>query len=64
MDIEWGVVIGVVGIGLTIYFGLRARDLVRRKKSQKQAARDSSTAIQSGRDTNIQSGRDTNMGKE
>ena len=64
MDIEWGVAIGVVGIGLTIYFGLRARAVVRRKKSQKQVARDNSTAIQSGRDTNIQSGRDTNMGKE
>ena len=53
MDIEWGVVIGVVGIGLTIYFGFRARNVVRRRKSQKQVARDESTAIQSGRDTNI-----------
>lgn len=50
----WGLVLGVVGIGLTIYFGLKAATYVRSKRvSQKQKSGDNSVSIQSGRDTKV-----------
>lgn len=46
---EWGLLLGVVGLVLTIFFGLRAV----KSRSQRQRTGDSSVSIQSGRDTNV-----------
>ena len=48
--VDWGIVIGVLGLMLTIYFGFKGR---LKARSQKQTASGSSVAIQSGRDTKI-----------
>jgi hypothetical protein len=45
----WGIILAVLGITVSIYFGLKSV----RSKSQRQSARDNSVAIQSGRDTTI-----------
>jgi hypothetical protein len=50
---EWTIAFGVLGIVVSIYVGLKARNVMRRRQSQKQVAKGSSTAIQSGRDTHI-----------
>ncbi len=47
-----GVVIGIVGLALTIYYGIRG-SYAKRAKRQNQKIGVGSIGIQSGRDTNI-----------
>ena len=47
-----GVVLGLVGLALTIYYGIKSTN-ARRERRQNQKVRDGSVGIQSGRDTNI-----------
>ena len=48
--VDWGIIVGVLGLLLTIYFGFKGRFKAR---SQKQTTSGNSVAIQSGRDTKI-----------
>lgn len=48
--VDWGIALGVLGVILTIYFGLKA---VKSSRTQNQTVRGGSTAVQSGRDTKI-----------
>ena len=50
----WGIILGVVGLVLTIYFGVKAATYFRSKRvSQNQKVGSNSISIQSGRDTKV-----------
>jgi hypothetical protein len=49
-----GIILAVLGIALTIFFGIRGlRSMRRNRVTQRQSAQGGSSAIQSGRDTNV-----------
>lgn len=49
-----GVLIGILGVALTVIFGvIGMRAISKNKHSQKQTTKHGSTSVQSGRDTNI-----------
>jgi hypothetical protein len=47
---DWGIVLGALGLIVTIYFGVKA---LKAGSSQRQNVRSGSNAIQSGRDTKV-----------
>lgn len=50
----WGIILSVVGIALSIYFGMKGVAFLRSKRvTQHQKTGDNSVSIQSGRDTKI-----------
>jgi hypothetical protein len=49
-SIDWGIVLGVIGLLVSVYFGMKA---LKSRKIQTQRASGSGTVIQSGRDTKV-----------
>ncbi len=56
MDMDTGIVLGIIGIALTICFGVWGTRAIKKRslrQLQKQIADNGAVAIQSGRDTSI-----------